>query len=101
MFETLKTLLVCIKRYIEIIESYVEIVRLVSLHVSLHVVFRNLVALVVTSDKTMWGYREVQVSRKLEHGPRHYNALQLLDIDCIEANCLNFILLALVVVFKL
>ena len=24
------------------------------------------------SGKTTWGYRELQVSRKLEHGPRYY-----------------------------
>ena len=53
--------------------NYVETARLVSLHVSLHVVFQNLVALVIASDKTMWGYRELQVSRKLEHGLRHYS----------------------------
>ena len=45
--------------------------------VSLHVVFWNLVAPVITSSKTTWGYRELQMSRKLEHGPRHYNFLDL------------------------
>ena len=40
--------------------------------VSLHAVFRNLVAPVITSGETTWGYRELHVSRKLEHGPRHY-----------------------------
>ena len=53
--------------------NYVEPAGLVSLHVSLHAVFRNLVALVITSGETTWGYRELQVSRKLEHGPRHYS----------------------------
>ena len=53
--------------------NYVETAGLVSLHVSLHVVFSNLVVLVITSGETTWGYRELQVSRKLEHGPRHYN----------------------------
>ena len=57
------------------IGNYVETARLVSLHVSLYVVFRNLVALVITSGETTWGYWELQVSRKLEHGPRHYNCL--------------------------
>ena len=41
--------------------------------VSLHVVFWNWVAPIITSGKTTWGYRELRVSRKLEHGPRHYN----------------------------
>ena len=40
--------------------------------VSLHAVFQNSVALVITSGKTRWGYREIQVFRKLEHGPQHY-----------------------------
>ena len=53
--------------------NYVETVGLVSLYVSLHAVFRNLIALVITSGKTAGSYRELQVSRKLEHGPRHYN----------------------------
>ena len=51
---------------------YIETVELVSLYVSLHTVFQNLVELVITSDETIWGYRELQVSRKLEHGPRNY-----------------------------
>ena len=55
--------------------NYVKTAELVSLHVNLHAVFRNFVKLVITSGKTMWGYRELQVSRKLEHGPRHYNCL--------------------------
>ena len=46
--------------------------RLVSLHTSLYAVFRNLVALVITSGETTWGYRELHVSHKLEHGPQHY-----------------------------
>ena len=54
--------------------NYVETARLVSLHISLHVVFQNLVTLVITSDKTMWGYWELQVSRKLEHGLRYYSS---------------------------
>ena len=29
----------------------------------------------MTSGETTWGYRELHVSRKLEHGPRHYNDL--------------------------
>ena len=41
--------------------------------VSLHVVFQNLVAPIITSGKTTWGYKELQVFRKLEHGPWHYN----------------------------
>ena len=48
--------------------NYVETAGLISLHV----VFRNLVAPVITSGETTWGYRELQVSRKLKHGPRHY-----------------------------
>ena len=55
--------------------NYVETAGLLGVHVSLHLVFRNLVALVITSGETMWDYRELQVSRKLEHGPRHYNYL--------------------------
>ena len=51
--------------------NYVETAELVSLHV----VFRNLVAPVITSGETTWGYRELQVSRKLEHGSRHYTSL--------------------------
>ena len=46
--------------------------RLGSLYACLHAVFRNLVALVITTDETTWGYRKLHVSRKLEHGPRHY-----------------------------
>ena len=40
--------------------------------VSQHVVFQSLVAPVITTSKTTWGYRELQVSRKLEHRLRHY-----------------------------
>ena len=46
--------------------------RHVSLYASLHAVFWNLVALVITSSKTTYGYRELQVSRKLVYVPRHY-----------------------------
>ena len=52
--------------------NYVETVGLSNLHVSLHTVFQNLVAFVITSGETTGGYRELQVSRKLEHGPWHY-----------------------------
>ena len=52
--------------------NYIEIARLVSLHVTLHTVFWNFVALVITSGKTTWDYWELQVSRKLKHGPWHY-----------------------------
>ena len=31
-----------------------------------------MVALVITSGETTWGYWELQVSRKVEHGPWHY-----------------------------
>ena len=48
--------------------NYIETAGLVSLHT----VFQNLVALVITSGDTTWGYRKLQVSRKLEHGPQHY-----------------------------
>ena len=44
----------------------------VSLHVSLYTVFQNLVALVITSSETTWGYQELQVSHKLEHRLQHY-----------------------------
>ena len=57
--------------------NYVETTGLVSLHGSLHAVFWNLVALVITSGETTWGYRELQMFRKLEHGPRHYTV----DVD--------------------
>ena len=40
--------------------------------IGLHAVFRNLVALVITSGETTCGYQELHMSRKLEHGPRHY-----------------------------
>ena len=40
--------------------------------VSLYAVFRNLVTLVITSGEATWGYRELQMSHKLEHGPRYY-----------------------------
>ena len=49
--------------------NYIETTGLVSLHT----MFRNLVALVITSGKTTEDYRELQVSRKLEHRPQHYN----------------------------
>ena len=48
--------------------NYIEMVELISLHV----VFRNLVAPVISSGETTWGYKELQVSRKLEYGPWHY-----------------------------
>ena len=72
--ETLKTsvsLCSCTK----IIWNYVDTAGLVSLYV----VFRNLVVLVITSGKTTWGYRALQVSCKLEHGPRHYSRLGALS----------------------
>ena len=62
--ETLK-ISVSLYRCTKIISHYVEMTGLVSLHV----MFWNLVALVITSDKTTWGYRELHVSRKLEHVP--------------------------------
>ena len=65
--ETLETF-VRLCRCTKMIWNYVETAGLVSLHV----VFRDLVAPVITSGETTWGYRELQVSRKLEHGPRHY-----------------------------
>ena len=71
--ETLKTLLVCIKKYTRMIGNYVKTAGLVSLHISLYVVFQNLVALVITSGETTWGYQELQGSHKLKHRPRHYN----------------------------
>ena len=48
---------------------------LISLYVSLHAVFQNLVILVIINDKTMQSYQELQMSRKLEHTPRDYNCL--------------------------
>ena len=54
--EMLKTLLVCIRKCIEMLWNYIETVGLVSLHVSLHAVFWNLVALVITSSETTWDY---------------------------------------------
>ena len=51
--------------------------RLVSLHASLHTVFRNLIALVITNDKTTWGYRELLLSRKLEHRPRNFSKAEI------------------------
>ena len=68
--ETLKTS-VSLCRCTKMIWNYVETAGLVSLHV----VFRNLVAPIITSGETTWGYQELQVSRKLEHGPRYYNCL--------------------------
>ena len=53
MFEMLKTLLVYIRRYTEMIENYVKTEGLVSLHISLYTVFQNLVVLVITSGKTI------------------------------------------------
>ena len=49
--------------------------------VSLHVVFRNLVARVITSGETTWGYRELHASRKLEHGLQHYNQGEFHSLD--------------------
>ena len=61
--ETLKTsVILC--RCIKMAWNYVEMAGLVNLHV----VFQNLVALVITSSRTTWGYQEQSVSRKLEHG---------------------------------
>ena len=56
MFETLKTFRVCKKSCTKMIWNYVETAGFVSLHVSLQAVFRNSVALVITSGKTKWGY---------------------------------------------
>ena len=50
--------------------NYVEMAGLVSLHV----VFQNLVVPIITSGETTWGYRELQMSRKLEHGLRYYTS---------------------------
>ena len=66
--ETLETS-VRLCRCTKMIWNYVETAGLVSLHV----VFWNLVAPVITSGKTTWDYKELQVSRKLEHGPWHYS----------------------------
>ena len=64
-----KLLLVYARRCTKMIWNYIETLGLVSLYISLHTVFQNLVALVITSDKTMWGYQELQVSCKLKYGP--------------------------------
>ena len=47
--------------------------------VSLYAVFRNFVALVITSGKTTWGYQELLVSHKLEYGPQHYRDISKLN----------------------
>ena len=62
--ETLETS-VRLCRCTKMIWNYVKTAGLVSLHV----VFWNLVVSVITSGKTTWGYRKVQVSHKLEHRP--------------------------------
>ena len=66
--ETLKTS-VSLYKCIKIIWNYVETAGLISLHT----VFWNLVVPIITSDEITWNYRELQVSRKLEYGPRHYS----------------------------
>ena len=65
--KTLKTF-ISLCRYTKMIWNYIKMVGLVNLYV----VFRNLVVLVITSSKTTWGYRKLQVSHKLEHKSRHY-----------------------------
>ena len=55
--------------------NYVETAGLLSLHVSLHTVFWNLVVPVITSSEITGGYRELQISHQLEHGPRYDNCL--------------------------
>ena len=52
MIEMLKTLVVCIRKCIEMIWNYFEIKRLVSLYVSLYTVFQNLVTLIITNGET-------------------------------------------------
>ena len=72
MFEALKTFASLLT---EVYRDDLELFRkagLVSLYVTLNAVFYNLVALVITSSKATGGNRELQVSGKLEHGPRHY-----------------------------
>ena len=64
--------LVYVGRCTEMISKYVETAGLVSLHVSLYAVFRNLVTLVITSGKTIEGYWKLVMSRKLEHRSRYY-----------------------------
>ena len=72
--ETLKSS-VSLCRCTKIIWNYVKMAELVSLHI----VFRNLVVLVITSDETTWGYQALQMSCKLKHGPRYYS-IPVLDI---------------------
>ena len=74
--DTLKTS-ISLCRYNKIIWNHVKMAGLVSLHV----MFRNLVAPVITSGETTWGYQALQVSRKLKHGPRHYNCLPSMTQD--------------------
>ena len=91
MFESLKTLLVCIKRCIKMIWNYVEITGLIYLDMSLYTLFRNLVVLVITSSKTTWSYQELQVSRKLKHGRQLYKRLAIRYINLISTKKLSLI----------
>ena len=70
MLETSVRLCTCTK----MIWNYVEMAGLVSLHV----VFWNFVVSVIISGETTWGYKELQVSCKLEHGPRYYTYIFVL-----------------------
>ena len=73
--ETLNTS-VNLCRSTKLIWNYIETAGLVSLHV----IFRNLVAVIITSGETTCSYWELEVSHKLEHGPRHCNHLCLLQL---------------------
>ena len=55
--------------------NYIKTMGLVSLNMSLHAVFRNLVALIITSGETTGGYQELQVFRKMEHGLRYFTLI--------------------------
>ena len=76
--------------------------RLVRLHASLHKVFRNLIALVITSGETTWSYRELQVLRKLEHGRRHYKFffINVEELVCQKMFIFNLLLLCYWVNFR-
>ena len=78
-------------RYTKMIWNYVETAGLVSLYL----VFRNLIAPVITSGKTTWGYQKLQVFRKLEHGPQYYSqniSLYPLHLDLKHQTCTYFTL---------
>ena len=44
----------------------------------------ELVAFIITSGETTWGYQILQVSRKLEHAPRHYKLYHAIPNSLLE-----------------